>query len=104
MFGIGKNREEKKTACCCGAQPEGSGTHGAADVKATVAFAPDGTSRWNLRCSAKSAKYAKFDTRFPIVRRVVKDGEADWLMPSHDLGARLVEKAAYDKRPSRDGH
>ena len=22
MFGIGKNREEKKTACCCGAQPE----------------------------------------------------------------------------------
>ena len=39
-----------------------------------------------------------------IVRRVVKDGEADWLRPSHDLGARLVAKAAYDKRPSRDGH
>ena len=77
---------------------------GEADVKATVAFAPDGTSRWNLRCRAKSAKYTKFDTRFPIIRRVVKDGEADWLKPSHDLGARLVEKAAYDKRPSRDGY
>ena len=33
MFGIGKNREEKKTACCCGAQPEAAGAHGASEVK-----------------------------------------------------------------------
>ncbi len=75
---------------------------GEADVKATVAFAPDGTSRWNLTCSANSSKYVKFDTRFPIVRRVVKDCEADWLKPSFDFGALLVKKAPHDKRPAPD--
>ena len=33
MFGIGKGKEEKKTACCCGAQPEAAGTQGAAEIK-----------------------------------------------------------------------
>ena len=33
MFGIGKNREEKKTACCYGAQPEAAGAQGTSEVR-----------------------------------------------------------------------
>lgn len=66
---------------------------GEADVVARVRFAADGTSRWTLEADVRSARYVLLSTHYPMLRKVVCSGEADFLEPGLDLGAKLHRRA-----------
>ena len=66
------------------------GERAAVTVRAVVRFASDGSSRWSLDVRNESSRYGLFSTRYPILPRVVRDGQADCLLPRQDTGARLV--------------
>ena len=75
------------------------GERGALDV--TVRIRPeDGLSRWEIDSQVRSRKWALHTTRFPIVRHVVSDGEADVLLPWKNMGARLVRRYEASKEKS----
>jgi len=76
---------------------------GEVDVRAHVGFAADGTSRWTIDADVRSAKYVLHNTRYPLLRHVVKPGEADYLEPRADFGAKLRRKAGYDAKPQAFG-
>ena len=62
---------------------------GAVTVRMTVRFAADGTSRWTLDVQNQSRDWGLAETHYPILPHVAKDGEADFLCPWKDVGARL---------------
>lgn len=62
----------------------------AVTVRAAVRFAADGSSKWSLDVRNQSLRRGLFETRYPILPRVVGDGAADCLLPRSDTGARLV--------------
>ena len=66
---------------------------GELDVSARIRIAADGSTRWSLDASVRSEKYVLFNTHYPMLRRVVKSGEADIVIPRNDLGAKLLRKA-----------
>ena len=69
------------------------GEAGALDVMASVALPPgEGESVWRLSVENRSAKWALHDTAYPMLKDVVRPGEADVLMPYENLGARLLKK------------
>ena len=76
---------------------------GEMDVFARVRVAADGSTRWTLDASVRSEKYVLFNTRYPMLRHVVKSGEADIVMPRSDLGAKLLRKAPYATRAETFG-
>ena len=76
---------------------------GEVDVRAHVGFAADGTSRWTIDADVRSSRFVLHNTRYPILRHVVKPGEADYLEPRADFGAKLRRKAGYDKEPKACG-
>jgi len=76
---------------------------GEVDVWAHVGFAEDGTSRWTIGTDVRSSRYVLHNTRYPILRHVVKPGEADFLEPRADFGAKLRRKADYDKMAQAHG-
>ena len=63
---------------------------GAFDVRAGVRFAEDGSARWRLATQNRSAKWALGLTRYPVFAGVVRDREADVLVPTGNLGAKVV--------------
>lgn len=69
---------------------------GEADVRARVRFAADGSSRWTIGTAVRSSHYVVHNTRYPLLRHVVRPGEADYLEPRADFGAKLRRKAGYD--------
>lgn len=79
------------------------GEKGAATVRATVALAADGASRWTLDVQNQSAAYGLAETQFPVLERVSQSGEADVLLPRPDLGARLLRRRAHGGRAQRFG-
>ena len=66
---------------------------GAVTVRATVRFTAEGESRWALEVRNASTARGLASTRFPILRHVAAEGEADLLLPRQDTGARLLRKA-----------
>ena len=68
------------------------GEKGALDVVASVALPPgEADSVWRLSVSNRSRKWALHDTSYPILKNVVRPGEADVLLPHVGLGARLLK-------------
>lgn len=66
------------------------GESGAVDVLAGVKLAEDGVSAdWTIKVVNRSAKWALFETHYPCLKNVVRDGEADALVPWKQLGMRL---------------
>ena len=72
------------------------------DVRADVRL-PKGSasSEWTISVNNRSRKWALTETRCPVLRGVVKSGEADVLMPHKGFGARLHK--AYDTRNGEVG-
>lgn len=72
------------------------------DVRAEVRL-PKGcaSSEWTISVNNRSRKWALTETRCPVLRGVVKSGEADVLMPHKGFGARLHK--AYDTRNGEVG-
>ena len=65
----------------------------AVDVTAGVRLSEDGASAdWTIKVNCRSEKWALYETRYPFMRNVVADGEADALLPGRQLGMRLVRK------------
>ena len=62
------------------------------DVRAGVCLAEDGSARWRLRVDNADAQWAVGLVRYPVLAGVVKDREADVLVPTGNLGAKVVEK------------
>ena len=71
----------------------------ALDAFVTIAPQPDGSQKWSLRFENRSPHYALLRTRFPMVRRVTRDGEGDALLPWQDHGAKLFRKRSAQPRP-----
>ena len=65
---------------------------GAVTVRMTVRFAADGTSRWAIDVQNQSRDWGLAETHYPIIPHVAKDGEADFLCPWSDVGARLYPR------------
>ena len=69
---------------------------GMLDVEAAVELDPSvpGRTCWRLKTRCRSARWAAVETRYPSFKKVVRNGEADVMMPAKSLGAKLVK--AYD--------
>ena len=68
------------------------GETNAVDVAASVALSDDKASAdWTIRVRSRSTRWGLFEMRYPCLRRVVDNGEADVLFPSKQLGMRLVK-------------
>ena len=69
------------------------GETGVLDVTASVTLPPgDGESVWRLSVENRSARWALHDTAYPMLKGVMRPGEADVLLPHVGLGARLLKK------------
>ncbi len=79
------------------------GDKNSVSVRATVRFAASGESLWSIEAPCSSAAWGLAETRYPILRHVVRSREADVLMPRTDLGAQLVRKMAWLPRPRTVG-
>ena len=71
----------------------------ALDAFVTIAPQPDGSQKWSLRFENRSPHYALLRTRFPMIRRVTRDGEGDALLPWQDHGAKLFRRRSAQPRP-----
>ena len=71
----------------------------ALDAFVTIAPQPDGSQKWSLHFENRSPHYALLRTRFPMLRRVTRDGEGDALLPWQDHGAKLFRKRSAQPRP-----
>ena len=69
-------------------------------LDATVAIEKnaDGSQTWSLRFANRSPRCKLVRTRFPMLRRVTRDGEGDALLPWKDYGARLFRKRKAQPR------
>ena len=66
------------------------GEPGAVDVTASVSVADDAKGfAWEIAISNRSTRFALETTGFPYLRGVVRDGEADVLLPHEGYGAQL---------------
>lgn len=74
------------------------GEKGTVTVRAQLRFTADGQSKWSLEVQNQSGAYGLAETRYPILRRVTKSGEADVLQPRPDTGARLVRNRPWGPR------
>ena len=79
---------------------------GAVDVYATVSFDSDGASRWTLSVTNRAENgWALSTVSYPYLRSVLPNGEGDALVPTKDLGARLIRKFEPSKlMPSSYGY
>jgi hypothetical protein len=68
------------------------GTDKTFDVRAGVRLAGDGSARWRIRVDNSDSEWALGLVRYPVFAGVVKDREADVLIPTGNLGAKVVEK------------
>lgn len=75
------------------------GEPAAVTVRARVAFTADLASEWTLDVQNQSAAWGLAETEYPLIANAAKDGEADFLCPRQDLGAKLVRKRPYGGRP-----
>ena len=71
----------------------------ALDAFVTIAKQSDGSQAWTLRFENRSARHALLRTRFPMLRRMTRDGEGDALIPWQDHGARLFRRRSAQPRP-----
>ena len=72
------------------------------DVRAEVRLAKgSASSEWTISVENRSGKWALMETRCPVLRGVVRNGEADVLMPHKGFGARLHK--AYDTQKGEIG-
>ena len=68
------------------------GEHGVLDVNVTMTKCADGAQEWRLSFDNQSKDWILFETEFPRLNRVTRDGEADAMLPWKDHGARLFRK------------
>lgn len=74
----------------------------AVDVRASVALTPDGAAaKWRLAVRNRSKRWGLAETQFPLLRNVVKPGEADVLIPKGNWAGRLVK--SYNGGPQVGG-
>ena len=67
------------------------GATNSVDVYATVAFAADGASIWTLDVTNRATNgWALDSTFYPYFRNIAKSGTCDALVPTKELGARLL--------------
>ena len=76
-----------------------SGERGVLDATATVTMRSDGSQTWGIEFDNRSANWRLLRTGFPHLRRVMRDGEGDMLLPSEDYGARLDKKCRSLPKP-----
>ena len=71
------------------------GENGVLDVTASVTLPfGEAESTWRIAVANRSTKWALHSTAYPLLKEVVRPGEADVLMPYENLGARLLKN--YD--------
>ncbi|MBR4612771.1 MAG: hypothetical protein IKO40_08650 [Kiritimatiellae bacterium] len=64
----------------------------AVDVRATISLTPDGSAaEWRLAVTNRSKRWGLAETTYPLLRNVVKPGEADVLIPKGNWAGRLVK-------------
>ena len=65
---------------------------GVVDVRATVRLTQNETAaEWRLAVKNRSARWGLAETAYPVIRNIVRSGEADVLLPRGNLGGRLVK-------------
>ena len=65
----------------------------AIDVEATVSLVPDGASaQWRISVVNRSKRWGLAEVEYPIIRHVVASNTATALLPSGNMGGRLVER------------
>jgi hypothetical protein len=77
------------------------GERGVLDATVEIEFLPDGAQRWRLSFDNRSAKWALFETSFPRLNRVLRDGEGDAMLPWKDHGAQLFKARSAQPAPKR---
>lgn len=79
------------------------GEKGVVDVAAYVKLAEGrGASEWRLAVRNRSAKWALFETSYPILNSVAEAGAADWFLPRSNLGGSWQK--AYVQEPSKQDY
>ena len=69
------------------------GASNSVDVVAAVSFAPDGASVWDISVTNRAGNgWALFSTACPYLREVTPTGACDALVPTKELGARLLKR------------
>ena len=68
------------------------------DAVVTIDRRADGSQAWNLRFDNRSSRWALLTTDFPRLNRVAKNGEADFMLPAPDHGARLFKRKVEFKK------
>ena len=66
------------------------GSDASVDVSADVRLVEDGSAKWRIRVDNDDAEWALGLVRYPVFAGVVKDREADVLIPTGNLGAKVV--------------
>ncbi len=62
---------------------------------------PDSAQRWSLAFDNRSASWALFETSFPRLNCIMRDGEGDAMLPWKDHGARLFRARRAQPEPAR---
>ena len=66
------------------------GSDASVDVTTDVRLVEDGSAKWRIRVDNKDAEWSLGLVRYPVFAGVVKDREADVLIPTGNLGAKVV--------------
>ena len=77
------------------------GERGVLNAVVEIENLPDGAQRWSLAFDNRSASWALFETSFPRLNRIMRDGEGDAMLPWKDHGARLFRACRAQPEPAR---
>ena len=72
---------------------------GVLDAAVEIETMPDGSQRWRISFDNRSANWGLFETSFPRLNRVMRDGEGDAMLPGGDHGARLYRSRRAQDKP-----
>ena len=77
------------------------GQRGVLNAVVEIETLTDGAQRWSLAFDNRSPSWALFETSFPRLNRILRDGEGDALLPWKDHGARLFRARRAQPKPAR---
>ena len=80
------------------------GERGVLDATVRIAKNADGSQSWLLSFDNRSKEWLLFETEFPRLNRVTRNGEGNVMLPDHDHGARLIRSRCAMPKPVRYGY
>lgn len=76
-----------------------SNEKGVLDAEVKITHCADGSQAWELRFDNRSRNWRLFETSFPHLNRVMRDGEGDAMLPWKDHGAQLFRARKSSPKP-----